>query len=39
MYTAKAGGGKGSYAIFQPQFYAAVVHRHAMKGDLAARGG
>ena len=33
MYTAKASG-KGSYAIFQPQFYAAVVHRHAMKGDL-----
>lgn len=33
MYTAKAGG-KGGYAIFEPRFYAAVVQRHALKGDL-----
>ena len=33
MYTAKASG-KGGYAIFQPRFYAAVVRRHALKGDL-----
>jgi diguanylate cyclase (GGDEF)-like protein len=33
MYTAKATG-KGGYAIFQPRFYAAVVRRHALKGDL-----
>ncbi|MEX2546974.1 MAG: EAL domain-containing protein [Chloroflexota bacterium] len=33
MYSAKATG-KGGYAIFQPRFYAAVVRRHALKGDL-----
>jgi diguanylate cyclase (GGDEF)-like protein len=33
MYSAKASG-KGGYAIFQPRFYAAVVRRHALKGDL-----
>jgi len=33
MYTAKASG-KGNFAVFQPQFYAAVVQRHALKGDL-----
>jgi EAL domain-containing protein (putative c-di-GMP-specific phosphodiesterase class I) len=33
MYTAKATG-KGGFAIFQPSFYAAVVRRHALKGDL-----
>ncbi len=33
MYTAKASG-KGGFAIFQPRFYAAVVRRHALKGDL-----
>src|SRR5437867_3472804 len=26
--------GKGGYSIFQPRFYAAVVRRHALKGDL-----
>jgi EAL domain-containing protein (putative c-di-GMP-specific phosphodiesterase class I) len=33
MYSAKSTG-KGGYAIFQPRFYAAVVRRHALKGDL-----
>ncbi|MEP7158453.1 MAG: EAL domain-containing protein [Chloroflexota bacterium] len=33
MYSSKATG-KGGYAIFQPGFYAAVVRRHALKGDL-----
>ena len=33
MYEAK-NCGKGGFAVFQPQLYAAVVRRHSMKGEL-----